>query len=295
VDFSRSRTFKSENGLLKDSNTNNTYTLISEDAILSKEITLFKRNIQIVGRTCSVDNSINSSSAISGSYLIENFRFTFVGELTLKETCLINGTNTSQDWTFKQEANISLPLTCGIESKLINCGAIKIHSDKTRTFTLKDHRMKIWKRQHIEEEKATLTEEDFETQPVTAMDLTIQNVWTHPLGGVSVYQWTIIIITIAIILAIGLWCYCKKPNPPQTPVQEAKSNSIEMKAYFGPGTPTHLHPEAQHPHPEALKKSKTYWEKLADKQMREDPFQMITAGSAAHRKSMREQKEAMRT
>ena len=73
-----------------------------------------------------------------------------------------------------------------------------------------------------------------------------------------------------------------------------------MKAYFGPGTPTHLHPEAQHPYPEApypeaLKKSKTYWEKLADKQMREDPFQMITAGSATHRKSMREQKEAMRT
>ena len=242
---------------------------------------------------------MNSSSAVSGSYLVENFRFTFVGELTFTETCLVNGSTTTQDWTFEQEANISLPLTCGIESELINCGAVQIQSDKTKIFTLKDHRMRIWKRQHTEEEKATLTKQDFETQPVTAMDLTIQTIWTHPLGGISVYQWTIIIITVAIIVAIGLWYYCRKQNIPQAPVQEAKSNSIEMNAFFGPGTPTHLHPEAQHPHPEAphpeaLRNDKTYWERRADKQIRENPFQTITADSAALRQSMRLQKEALR-
>ena len=80
-----------------------------------------------------------------------------------------------------------------------------------------------------------------------------------------------------------------------------------MKAYFGPQTPTHMHPEAQHPSPVAppkpgtndqgtspLTNSKSIWEKLADKQMREDPFQLNTSDkSFQNRKSMREKKETM--
>ena len=67
VDYNQSRVFRSENGLLKDYSDKDTYTLMSEDAIISKKITLFKRNIQIIGRTCTVDNSVNSSSTYSGN------------------------------------------------------------------------------------------------------------------------------------------------------------------------------------------------------------------------------------
>ena len=164
--------------------------------------------------------------------------------------------------------------------------------------------MKIWKREHIEERRATLTEEDFVTQPITAKDLTIQNIWSHPLGGVSVYQWTIIVIASIAILALGLWCYCKTPKYSQAPVQEEKSNKFEMKAYFGPQTPTHMHPEAQHTSPEApprpgidqgtspLTNSKSKWETMADKQIRDDPFQRITScRNFEERKAMKRRME----
>ena len=167
--------------------------------------------------------------------------------------------------------------------------------------------MKIWKREHIEEERATLTEEDFATQPISAKDLTIQNIWSHPLGGISVYQWTIIVIVSTGILIIGLWCYCRTPKYSQAPTQEGKSNNFELKAYFGPQTPTHMHPEAQHPSPVAppkpgtndqgtspLANNKTKWEKLADKQIRENPFQLNSSDNCAqNRTSQRENRKTM--
>ena len=149
--------------------------------------------------------------------------------------------------------------------------------------------MKIWKREHIEERRATLTKDDFLTQPITAKDLTIHNVWSHPLGGISVYQWIIIAIASMAILALGFWYYCRKPKYSQAPIQEEKSNKFEMKAYFGSQTPTYMHPEAQHTSPEAQPrptsdrgtspniKGKSKWEKRADEQMRNDPFQRITS------------------
>ena len=62
-----------------------------------------------------------------------------------------------------------------------------------------------------------------------------------------------------------------------------------MKAYFGSQTPTYMLPEAQHSTPEAPPrptsdkgtspniKGKSNWEKMADQQMHDDPFQRITS------------------
>ena len=80
-----------------------------------------------------------------------------------------------------------------------------------------------------------------------------------------------------------------------------------MKAECGTQTPTQMQPEAQHTSPVAppqpgtndqgtspLTNSKSIWEKLADKQIREDPFQLNTSDkSFQKRKSMREKKETM--
>ena len=149
------------------------------------------------------------------------------------------------------ETNISLPLTCSIKSDLINWGSINIKSAKTKTITLKDNRMKIWKREHIEERRATLTKDDFLINPLTSKNLTIRNVWSHPLGGITIYQWIIIAIAAIAILALGFWYYCRGPKIPRTTKQQEKSTNIEMKNYFGSETPTYLHPEAQHKTPDA--------------------------------------------
>ena len=145
IDFNQSKVFKTDQGLLKEYSDKDTYTLLSQDSVLSKEITLFKRKIQIIGSSCSVANSVNSSSTPSGNYLVENYKFTFSGQLTLTETCFINGKNNTQDWTYTNEANISLPLTCSIKSDLINCGSVNIKSSKAKIITVKENRMKIWK------------------------------------------------------------------------------------------------------------------------------------------------------
>ena len=250
INFNQSKVFKMDQGLLKEYSDKDTYTLLSQDSVLSKEITLFKRKIQIIGRSCSVANSVNSSSTPSVNYLVENYKFTFSGQLTLTETCSINGKITTQDWTFTNEANISLPLTCSIKSDLINCDSVNIKSSKAKIITLKEN-------------------------------LTIRTVWNHPLGGVTIYQWIIIGIAAIATSALGIWCYCKTPRTHQ---QQEKSTNIEMKNYFGSETPTYLLPEAQHKTPDAPPrpttdkgtspniKRKSRWERMADQQMHEDPF-----------------------
>ena len=64
-----------------------------------------------------------------------------------------------------------------------------------------------------------------------------------------------------------------------------------MKNYIGSETPTYLLPEAQHRTPEAPPRptsdkgtspnieGKSKWERMADKQIREDPFQTRTTSS----------------
>ena len=153
INFNQSKVFKIDQGLLKEYSDKNTYTLLSQDSVLSKETTLFKRKIQIIGCSCTVANSVNSSSTSSGNYLVENYKFTFFGQLTLTETCIVNGKNSTKDWTFTNEANISLPLTCSIKSDLINCGSVNVKSSKAKIITLKENRMKILKREHIEEKR----------------------------------------------------------------------------------------------------------------------------------------------
>ena len=144
VDFNQSKVFQTDQGLLKEYSDKDTYTLLSQDSILSQNVTLFKRKIQIIGRSCTVANSVNSSSTSSGNYLVENYKFTFFGQLTITETCIIDGKKKDNKWVFTNEANISLPLTCSIQSYLINCGLINIKSSKAKIFNLKENQMKIF-------------------------------------------------------------------------------------------------------------------------------------------------------
>ena len=104
--FNTSTTFSVSDGLLQKTSENGvSHTLLSEDSILSKTTTLFGRRIQIIGRTCEVSNTIPS-----GNFLIKNYSFSFHGEIEITENCPINGSMISVNWTFKSQANITLPL-----------------------------------------------------------------------------------------------------------------------------------------------------------------------------------------
>ena len=51
------------------------YILLSQDAIISKKTRMFGQDINVVGRLCTVHNSINASSTTSADALYEVFSF----------------------------------------------------------------------------------------------------------------------------------------------------------------------------------------------------------------------------
>merc|ERR1712030_273589 len=131
------------------------YILLSQDAIISKRTRMFNQEIQVVGRICSVDNSINASSTPSNDALYEEFTLNFEGNITITEHCPLNATTISEDWTFTKMAKLRLPLVCSIISEKFNCSSVKFQSSKVKKIHLTEHRMEVLE-QHFEEEKIAI-------------------------------------------------------------------------------------------------------------------------------------------
>ena len=64
------------------------YSVISAESLFSKTVTLFKENIQVVGRSCEISEVVNTTVYPTGDFLSDIFRFQFQGVMELKETCL---------------------------------------------------------------------------------------------------------------------------------------------------------------------------------------------------------------
>ena len=137
-----------------------TYILISQDAVLSQSTKMFNQDIHVIGRTCRVDKSINFSSSSTGNALFENFHFTFEGNITMTETCPLNGSTVSSQWTFSSTADIRLPLVCSIKSPKINCSSVSLRTSQTKEIQLEHHRMHIIK-DNSDEKKVTLNNTEF--------------------------------------------------------------------------------------------------------------------------------------
>ena len=61
IEFSSYEVFKTRNGLLqaRSSNSSN-HVLLSKDSIISQSTTLFGQNIQVIGKSCEVSDSVKS-------------------------------------------------------------------------------------------------------------------------------------------------------------------------------------------------------------------------------------------
>merc|ERR1712074_84530 len=141
--------------LVRKYGTRSSYILLSQDALISKKTRMFNQEIQVVGRICTVDNSINASSTPSNDALYEEFTLTFEGNITITENCPLNATTISENWTFSKMAKLRLPLVCSIISEKFDCSAIKFQSSRVKEIHLTEHRMKVLE-QHFEEEKVAI-------------------------------------------------------------------------------------------------------------------------------------------
>ena len=154
INFNNSIDYRIKDGQLKEvNNENRTYTLLSKDSILSTITTLFGRSIQVVGRSCVIATNVSSSSTPTNNFLVEQYSFRFQGELIMTENCPVNGKIISVDWKFYNTANFTLPLSCSLNSSLINCGSVNLYSAGSRKITLKETRMQIIKRTNIEQKR----------------------------------------------------------------------------------------------------------------------------------------------
>ena len=111
INFNSKKTFTSHKWRLhRNPRNSNRYTLLSEESVLSMPTTLFGQKIQIIGRTCEIVGTINSSTFPSGNLLIEKFKFVFKGKITITETCHVNGKKISATNSLRSEAIITLPI-----------------------------------------------------------------------------------------------------------------------------------------------------------------------------------------
>ena len=153
IDYrSRTSVTLKDGKLIRKYGKQSSYILLSQEALVSKKTRMFNQEVQIVGRICTVDNSINASSSPSDDALFEIFTLNFNGTLTITENCPINKTIITEQWTFTKMAKIRLPLVCSISSELFNCSSIKFKSSKLKEIHFSNHRLSI-KEQHFEEEK----------------------------------------------------------------------------------------------------------------------------------------------
>ena len=218
-------TFSTKNGQLRqDHNQTNVYTLVSKDAVISKATTLFGRHIQIIGRTCEVSNTVNSSSTSSGNYLYENYSFVFQGELTLTETCPHKDGTISEDWTFNSTADIILPLTCSINSSRINCGAVALHPSETKQIILEHHWMTIIRRENNDESKSALNETVFIRSPEP--EETTPSGWDTKLRGLKPQYWIVIGVStlLMVFTSLSLLRICKNTGQPSINIENNQIN-----------------------------------------------------------------------
>ena len=196
---SRSTLTISDGTIKPKDNKTSAYTLISEDATISKVTNLFGRKIKVIGRKCTVDSSVNSTSTPTGNYLYDQFAFVFSGSLTLTETCPSENGSISEQWEFNQTAHIRLPISCSIQSLLINCGSVPLHHSETKQIQLANHRMTIIRRTDDDEKHAALYASNY-TQS-TEIETVTETGWNKQFSGLKPHFWIIIGTSCGILLA----------------------------------------------------------------------------------------------
>ena len=102
--------------------------------------------------------------------------------------------------------------------------------------------MQILQRENTEQKKATLTQADYVTNPFDAGNFSNHNIWGKSIGGFTFYKWVIIGGATILVLAVGIWCYCKLAKIKN---QSDTTTNIEMKTLFHSDMPTYMHPETQ--------------------------------------------------
>ena len=227
---------------------NSRYILLSRNSLLSKQTKLFESSIRIVGKSCSIHVSVNATVSPSPNPLFEDYHFRLPGNLTITETCHTNSTNPSKEWTISSDTKIRLPLSCSLQSTLINCNSIPIQSGDTQVVHFSSHRMRIIE-QHWNEEKLDFNETVFARSKIT-VDSSSDDSTSSFLEAIENFKIPIIgsggaAIAIAIVIVIIITAIkCQRESNPtpaplivQTTATSSPVTTTSLTAASAPGLP----------------------------------------------------------
>ena len=128
--------------------------------------------------------------------------------MTIIETCPLNGTTVSQNWTFAYR--LKLLLVCSIQSEKVNCDSIKFQSSKVKEIHLTQYRMEVIE-QHLEEEKIDVNSTVFIRSNIEFAGKNLP----ASTSFLERMKWPIIgsLAAIASLIFIGLIYICQLKNP----------------------------------------------------------------------------------
>ena len=197
------------NGRLVPRQENSThYYVVSEDSILSKDTKIFGKSSKVIGRMCTVLDTVNASTIPSPEVLMEAFKLEFTGIIRLNETCPENGSSSSIIHEITSPATVTIPILCSVQSMEFSCESVTLWSGDTKSVHTSYKRMFISQDSAVED-AVEVNNDTFIGDNITlAASASLESLpWYNTITqAISTYQTPVIAggVVIAAILLMAL-------------------------------------------------------------------------------------------
>ena len=115
-----------KNKLYQKNSNKDKYLLLPHDSVLSRHNRDSNTDTYLVKRLCWADQSIVANSSQSEDPLLQIITITSSSNISILEQCPNKNSWSRRTWTMAPYTKFTLPITCQISSKELNCSAVKM-------------------------------------------------------------------------------------------------------------------------------------------------------------------------
>ena len=134
IQKSKISVIKENNKLYQKNGTKEKYLLLPHGSALSKHNLKSNTETYLMTRLCWADLSITANSSQSEDPLLQTITVTSSSNISISERCLRTNSWSEREWTLAPYTKFTLPITCQISSKVLNCSAVKIKANNGNAF-----------------------------------------------------------------------------------------------------------------------------------------------------------------
>ena len=125
---------RENNKLYQENGNKDKYLLLPYDSVLSKHNLKPDTETYLMKRMCWADQSITANSSQSEDPLLQTFTVSSTNNISITERCPRTNSWSQRKWTLAPYTKFTLPITCQISSKVLNCSAVKIKANNGNAF-----------------------------------------------------------------------------------------------------------------------------------------------------------------